>query len=130
MSGLDLYTDRDLVLNAREARYIALLLGAVARFEGDAGEIIRPIGILNRRVVQIHRLQTGNQALDFAFRDQIHDTRISFGAQAVGCLLRHPGSTATTLATTTGADDERCHAATSSTSIPALITADPTISRP
>ena len=130
LARLDLYSDDHLVLNGREAGHIALLLAAVTGLQGDAREVGRSIRVLNGRVVQVNRLQAVDQPLDLTLGNEVNHSRIGFGTKAVGGLLGHTGASSTAFAATARSNDQLAHAAISSTSMPALITAEPTINRP
>ena len=134
LAGLALHTDGHLVFYRGKAGDVALLLGAGSGFERDPREVVAAVRVLDWGVIKVHRLQASSQPIDFTLANQIHHPGIGLGAQAVRGFLRHTGAATPTLAATACADDQRSalgtHTAISSTSMPALITAEPTIRRP
>ena len=64
--------DANLVLNVGSDRHIALVLGAVARVDENALEVVAAVRVLQRRVVDEDRLVAVLQSLDLAFADEIH----------------------------------------------------------
>ena len=134
LAGLALDAYGHLVFYRRKAGDVALLLGAGSGFERDPLEVVAAIRVLDRGVVEVHRLQASGQTFDFPLANQIHHPGIGLGAQTVGGFLRNTGAAASTLAATACANDQSrlrgIHTAISSTSMPALITAEPTMRRP
>ena len=97
-SGLHLGADSDFALHLGEAGHVRLRLRAVASVDGDAAEVLRAVGIFDRRVVEIDALQAADEAFDLALGNHVEHAGILPAAQRIRAFGRRVAATAATAA--------------------------------
>ena len=119
------------VLNVRKTRKHRLGIRPVAIIDLNPCEVRRTVSGNNRRVVQIDRAKTIDQTPNLPLRDQINDLGILMTLQTIRIFNSGAsGTAAAALATAAALAHHISRHACCLVSIPAEITAEPTIIRP